>query len=101
MDDDQSPDKKTDDSEDIINNVPDDITSVISSLGLNTFKTAILLFILFILVSSDVFIDRVLSSSDNAYVEGRSCTVKGTIVQGLIISLGFILIHALVNSGYI
>ena len=95
--------KKQDDSEDLFDDSrePDDVTSIISGFGMGTFKTAVFLFIFFILISSDVFIDRVLSSPDNSYTEGRQCTAKGTVVQGVLLSLGFILIHALVTYNYI
>lgn len=103
MYDNQQTNKKQEDSEDLLDdsNEPDDVTSIISGLGMGTFKTAVFLFILFILISSDVFIDRVLSSSDNSYAEGRHCTAKGTVVQGVLLSLGFILIHTLVTCNYI
>jgi hypothetical protein len=103
MDDNQKTSKKKEDSEDLHNDshAPDDVTSIISGLGMGTLKTAVFLFILFILISSDVFIDRVLSSPDNLYTEGRNCTAKGTVTQGVILSLGFILIHTLVTCNYI
>ena len=94
--------KKDDDSENlVINDIPDDMTSIITGLGINTLKTSIFIFILFILISSDVFIDRILSSTDNTYTEGRHCTAKGTVAQGLLLSIGFILIHTLVSCSYI
>jgi hypothetical protein len=93
---------KDDDSEYISNdNTPDDISSIIMGLGINTFKTSIFLFILFILISSDVFIDRILSSSDNKYAEGRHCTTKGTVIQGLLLSIGYIFINTLITCNYI
>lgn len=92
----------TDDSENVFNNtIPDDVTSIISVIDPRTIKTSVFLFILFILVSSDVFIDRVLSSADNAYAEGRTCTQKGTLAQGLVIAIGFIIIHTLITKDYI
>jgi hypothetical protein len=99
MDSTSTKNKKSEDSEDIIDDtyVPDDVTSIITGLGVGTFKTSIFLFILFILISSDVFIDRILSSPDNSYAEGRCCTTKGIVVQGILLSLGFILIHILVS----
>ena len=95
--------KQSDDSEELVENTdePDDVTSILSGLGIHTFKTSVFLFILFILISSDVFIDRVLSSSDNKYAEGRNCTARGTVVQGVILSLGYILIHTLITCNYI
>lgn len=101
--DDNKQNKKQEDSEDIFDESqePDDVTSIISGLGMGTFKTAVFLFILFIFISSDVFIDRVLSSPDNSYAEGRHCTTKGTVVQGVLLSLGFIFINTFVTCNYI
>lgn len=95
--------KMENDSEDVIDNTrtTDDITSIITGIGSHTLKTALFLFILFILISSDVFIDRILSSSNNTYAEGRQCTSKGTVVQGVLLSIGFIIIHMLVTNNYI
>ena len=69
--------------------------------GVNTIKIALFLFVMFIMISSDVFIDRVLSTSDNKYAEGRHCTVQGTIIQGIVLTFGFMLIHILVMGDYI
>lgn len=90
--------KKTDDSEDLFgDNSPDDITSIAGAIGAKNFKVAIFLFILFIFISSDVFIDRILSGKDSTYVDGRHTTGKGTIAQGLLLSLGYIIISVLVS----
>jgi hypothetical protein len=89
---------ENDDVEDLgVETAPDDVTSLIP-LNTNIVKTTVFLFVLFILLHSDVFVDRVLSSSDNSYVEGRSLTTKGTIIQGVLLSLGYVLIHALISS---
>lgn len=95
--------KQQNDSEDLFNNKhePDDVTSIVSGLGMGTLKTSVFLFIIFILISSDVFIDRILSSPDNKYAEGRHCTERGTVVQGVILSLGYIFIHTLITCNYI
>lgn len=92
-------DKNTDeDTEDlVIEQEPDDVTSIITSLGSGTFKTAIFLLILFIVLHSDVFVDRILTTPDNSYVEGREVTTKGMLVQGLLTVLGYILIHVLIE----
>jgi hypothetical protein len=88
-----------DDSVDIdtVESEPDDITSVVTSIGLGTFKTAIFLLLIFIILHSDVFIDRILTSSDNLYVEGREVTTKGVLVQGVLLSIGYIIINILVS----
>ncbi len=86
---------KDDDVEDIGKS-----TTYSNIIGTQTLKISVLLFLLFILLSSDVFIDRVLSSV-STYVEGRHCTTKGMIAQGVLLSIGYIIIHTLVSYDYI
>lgn len=89
------------DSEDILDmDTPDDITSLLCP-NFSTVKKSIFLFIIFILISSDVFIDRVLTTKDNKYVEGRTCTPNGVFVQGMVLVIGYILIDTLVNMDHI
>jgi len=85
------------DSEDIFDtSSPDDITSLLCP-NFSTVKKSIFLFILFILISTDVFIDRMLSTKDHKYAEAGHCTTNGTLVQGVILILGYILIDTLVE----
>ena len=91
-------DKDADDSEDINDSyIPDDVTSIFEGIGFNNFKIAIFLFILFILLTSDVFIDRVLSTKDGSYTDGRNVNGKGAVAQGLLLSIGYIAINTLVS----
>lgn len=80
---------------------PDDVTSIIGAIGSKTFKISVLIFILFIIINSDVFIDRILSDKAGTYVEGRHPTGKGTVIQGMLLSVGYILLHVLVSCDYI
>ena len=64
-------------------------------------KLAAFIFIMFIFLNSDVFIERVLSNKDETYVEGRQVNTKGTIIQALLLSISFILIDQLIIGGYI
>ena len=92
------------DSEDIntiVNSKPDEISSIVSCIGNNTFKIAFLLFILFIVISSDVFIDGVLALSGKKYTDGRYPTTQGVLAQGALLSLCYIIIHTLATCGYI
>jgi hypothetical protein len=90
------------DTEDLFKeDVPDDLTSVITSPGFNVFKTAAFVFILFILVSSDVFVDKILATDTNTYAEGRHPTTQGTFIQGTIVALGYIVIHSLITAEYL
>ena len=82
-------------------NVIDDITSIFGEIGFNTFKIAFIMFIMFIMVSSDVFIDRVLSSNNNLYSKGRVTTCRGVVIQGVVLSIGYIILYTLVHHNYI
>jgi hypothetical protein len=92
--------EKNDDSEDIPVEI-DDVTSIFGAIGFDKFKISAFLFILFLLVSSDVFIDRILSDKDDTYVSGRSVTSKGTMAQSMIVALVYIVIAVLVECNYI
>ena len=64
------------------------------------FKSLIFLFILFIIISSDVFIEQMLDKFSNS-VEHNCPTSKGVIVQGIFLVLGFVILDTLVNSDLI
>jgi len=60
-------------------------------------KITVILFMLFILISSDIFISKVLGNISGA-VNGRTVTSYGTIVQGIFLVLIYILGIHLVDS---
>jgi len=92
----------SDDSESMCDkNAPDDITSVIVGLGMEKIKASFFIFILFIFICSDVFVDRILSNKNNTYVKGRTVNSKGVIAQGLLLSLGYIAITIFIENDYI
>ena len=80
---------------------PDDVTSIITSLGSTKLKLAVFLFIIFIIINSDVFVDKVLSTKSETFAIGRSITTKGVIAQGAIVSVCYILLSVLVENEYI
>lgn len=88
-----------DDSESIcIDQCPDDITSVFGILGLNNFKVSVFLFLIFIVLNCDVFVDKVMPKG---YTDGRHPTTKGIVLQGVLIVLGYMIINVLVSGGII
>ena len=94
------PDNK--DSENLVEeNIPDDVTSMFGALGSDVVKMALFLFLYIIFLCSDVFIDRVLSTSDNRYVEGGQITDSGVFVQGILLSIGYIIMHVLISHEFI
>jgi hypothetical protein len=84
-----------------IDDSPDDIASVISEMGSNTIKMFIILFIIVVIVNSDVFIDRVLSDSDGVYASGRHATGKGVLVQGVTVASLYVVFDLLTRHDYI
>jgi len=58
------------------------------------YKHIILLFILFILLNSDLMIEKVLSNFSGA-VEQRNTTGYGVFIQGLLFVLGFLIIDTI------
>lgn len=92
---------KSDDSEDIDFDDFEEKESTVPLLGkTNHIKLSIFLFLLFILVSSDVFVDKVLSTF-NGLTSGDQPTGSGVVVQGVIMSLSYILINILMEKDLI
>jgi hypothetical protein len=74
--------------------------SITGAIGIKPFKIAIFLFFIFIVLSSDVFIDRMLANNPS-YVEGRHVTSSGAVAQGMLLSICYIIIHVLVTCDFI
>lgn len=63
-------------------------------------KIAIGLFILGMIIFSDLFIS-ILEKISKSYVEGLNTTTKGTVVQLLLLCIGYIIIDLIVQSEYL
>ena len=89
------------DSENVVNKSqePDDVTSIFIP-DFDTIKTAIFIFIIFILVCSDVFVDRILSSK-MGLSDGRYPTPTGTFIQGALVAVGYIGAHTLISNKFL
>lgn len=75
----------------------DNLWSVILSVGAKfDFKMMIILFILFIIITSDVFIDRILAKFNGA-VNLNIPTAWGTVIQGVVLVLAYVLFDILVT----
>jgi hypothetical protein len=61
-------------------------------------KLSALMFIMFILIMSDVFIERVMSKTKLDLVTGRTPTKKGMCAQGVILALSLIVLDFLINK---
>lgn len=81
------------------NDKPDTMTSLIgNAITKINWKVSIFLFLLIIVVLSDVFIEGVLDKM-NGMVEGQLITRQGTIAISLIVSLSYILFSFLTDIG--
>ncbi len=80
---------------------PDDITSIlIDIVGHVQFKFLGLMIIIFIMISSDVFINRALSTFKGA-VDYKCPTSWGVCLQGMFLALIMIIIDALIRQNVI
>ena len=85
----------------VSSNKPDDFAKLlVDGVSKIQYKQVIFLFIIFIILTSDVFINRVLSKISGA-VEGKSASNYGTVLQGIFLVLGYILIDFGVNQGIV
>lgn len=71
--------------------------SVIKSINI---KMAFFLFILGMLLFSDLFISSVLSKFNDS-VQGECTTTKGTFIQLLFLCLGYIILDLITKAGWI
>ena len=68
----------------------------ISGNVIHSVKMGFLSFVLYILIMSDVFIERVMSKVSPQLVEGRVPTRKGICMQGVLLIIGIIIIDLLI-----
>lgn len=64
------------------------------------FKPYILLFLIFIIITCNVFVDKCLSKFENA-VDGNEPTTKGSVIQGIFIVMTYIVVDYLCKYEYI
>jgi hypothetical protein len=70
--------------------------------GVN-YKLILFLFLLYIFITSDVFLDRMLSKVDGASAQAcTTCTTTyGTIIQGTLLVIGYMIMDILIKKGLI
>jgi hypothetical protein len=79
------------DLKDAKNKKPNELAEmIIAPFTVISFKSCILLFIIFLFVSSNVFIDQFLSGFENVLSDGQ-LTNKGIVIQGTFLVLFYIL----------
>jgi hypothetical protein len=80
---------------------PGDFPSLFADLFMKIpWKLAFFLFILFIILTSDVFIDKCLRKVPGS-VSNMTSTNKGTIVQAIVLVLFFIILNGVISAGLI
>jgi hypothetical protein len=78
---------------------PDDMTSMLGGLVANVnWKLIFLLYMIFLLLSSDVFINRVLAKSPDCVGYTNTPTPWGTMVQGILLILGYMIADVLIKK---
>lgn len=77
---------------------PDDFTSIINDVFSNVqYKMFGIMFLIFIIISSDVFINRILTKFQGA-VDIKCPTSWGTMLQGLFLVIGCIIVDACIKQ---
>lgn len=76
---------------------PDDFTTMLADASTNIqYKLFLLMFLTFIGLSTDVFINRVLSNFSGA-VEGTTPTSWGTVLQGIFLVIACLIFDLLIR----
>lgn len=90
------------DSEKIVRKrAPDDFFSILrSELSCVNFKMGAFLLVIFIFLTSDVFINRILANINGA-TSYTSATSYGTIIQGIILVLVYLVLDLLIQKNII
>jgi hypothetical protein len=73
------------------------ITLIVDAFSNIRFKLLIMIYIMFVFLSSDVFVDRVLSNFEGA-VDIRSATNYGIMIQGMFLVLGYVVLEILIDQ---
>ena len=75
---------------------PDDMSSLLMGfVGSLNFKSLFILFIIFIFVTSNVFVDKILGNIGGAS-EHKSATTKGAFIQGFALVFMFVCMNAVI-----
>ena len=90
---------------DDISGGPEDFSPIIKDAisGIH-WKMIIFLFLIYIIVTSDVFINRILTNfkdSTGVYTSDVCPNTRGTVIQGLFLVLFYIVIDTLIKKGVV
>lgn len=80
---------------------PGDFPSLFADLFMRiNWKMAFFMFIFFIILTSDIFIDKYLRKVPGS-VNNMTSTNKGTVIQGVVLVLFFVIMDSIISSGII
>ena len=77
------------------------LSMVVNGLYNIKYKSLIFLFILFILITSDVFVNLLLKKINGAVDDAGCASPYGTIVQGLALVIGYMILNFFIDQGVI
>jgi hypothetical protein len=80
---------------------PDDLGSAIMGFlsGMN-YKLLFFLFLIFIFLTSDIFVEKILARINGA-VNGHEISTKGTLIQGLLLVLMYSITDLIIQLNYL
>jgi hypothetical protein len=81
--------------------IKSNISSVPTSTWYKEMKRCLFIFILFLLINSQVFISQILSKFPDATDSGYNTNNKGVIIQGIILTLVYLCISILVDQEWV
>jgi hypothetical protein len=70
-------------------------------LSVDTVKITGFIFLLFVLLCTDVFVQRVLPSFGPTFVNGAYPSASGVLVQAALLSMGYVGFNVLVSHGFL
>lgn len=80
---------------------PDDLTSAFMGFfSTINYKLMLFLFLIFILITSDIFVEKILGRIDGA-TQHRDPTTKGTFIQGFFLVFFYMIMDLVIKLGFV
>ena len=77
------------------------VSEIIDSLASTNFKLLVFIFLAFLLVTSDIFADKVISRISPDSVDHHNLNSKGTMIAGLFLVLAYIVCDVVIKTNII
>lgn len=85
-----------------VDSPPDSLAALGSAaIGFKDLKVAMFIFVIFLVLCSDVFVQRVLAYRNKQFVSNGLPTAMGTIMQAGMMALGFVSVNTLVKHDFL